>query len=207
MRPNMRCLERCSFPGRVRLNLITFVSFPPSANNESLAGAHSHNHEYFIQTLTQKTQNNSASQRHRLASAVIVRLLIFMSLRFLSFNDPLADHLFQKMMFAPPYVQDIYDAAFLRGMDILCRCLTWLWIISTLTYFPGAAADQHWVTSHEYTSRQFHLSRIVTRVTVSRMWRESLWRRPGGWDAGPGAHLGPRGTKSPHQHHTSLRGH
>ena len=55
MRPNMRCLELCSFPGRVQLNLITFVSFPPSANNESLA-SHSHNHEYFIQTLTQKTQ-------------------------------------------------------------------------------------------------------------------------------------------------------
>ena len=108
----MRCLELCSFPGRVQLNLITFVSFPPSANNES------HNHEYFIQT--QKTQNNSASQRaerHGLASAVIVMLLIFMSLRFLSFNDPLADHLFQKMMFAPPYVQDIYDAAFSRGME------------------------------------------------------------------------------------------
>ena len=65
-------------------------------------------------------KHNSASQRakrHGLASAVIVMLLIFMSLRFLSFNDPLADHLFQKMMFAPPYVQDIYDAAFSRGME------------------------------------------------------------------------------------------
>ena len=49
-------------------------------------------------------------------SGVIVKLLIFMSLRFLSFNDPPTDHLFQKMMFAPPYVQDIYDAAFLRGV-------------------------------------------------------------------------------------------
>ena len=48
-----------------------------------------------------------------------MRLLIFMSLRFLSFNDARADHLFQKMMFAPPYVQDIYDAAFWRGMDVI----------------------------------------------------------------------------------------
>lgn len=50
-------------------------------------------------------------------------LLIFMSLRFLSFNDPPTDHLFQKMMFAPPYVQDIYDAAFLRGVDDISRAL------------------------------------------------------------------------------------
>ena len=90
-----------------RLNLITFVSFPPSANNYCQPGHH--HHEYFIQTLTHKTQNNSASQwARRLASSssVIVMLLIFMSIRFLSFNDPLADHLFQKMMFAPPYVRD-----------------------------------------------------------------------------------------------------
>ena len=59
--------------------------------------------------VTKNTKNNSASQRatSRLASAVIVMLLIFMRLRFLSFNDPPTDHLFQKMMFAPPYVQDI----------------------------------------------------------------------------------------------------
>ena len=56
MSPNIQCLERAPAPTPTsRLNLITFVSFPPSANNESPA-SHSHNHEYFIQTLTQKTQ-------------------------------------------------------------------------------------------------------------------------------------------------------
>ena len=35
--------------------------------------------------------------------SVIVNLLIFISFRFLSFND-VGDHLFKKIMFAPPYV-------------------------------------------------------------------------------------------------------
>ena len=79
-----------------------------------------------VDTSRNTKNNNSASQRatSRLASAVIVRLLIFMSLRFLSFNDPLADHLFQKMMFAPPYVQDIYDAAF---------CGEWIYYVFNMT--------------------------------------------------------------------------
>ena len=170
MRPNIRCLELRRGSGLIWLLLYHFPH--QQITRVGLAAIMN-----ILYRVTKNTKNNSASQRatSRLASAVIVMLLIFMRLRFLSFNDPPTDHLFQKMMFAPPYVQDISMMQHFCGEWRMIFPV--LWIISTLTYFPGprpwpALCD----SSHEYASWQFHLSRIVTRAPVSR---ESLWRRLG----------------------------
>lgn len=65
--------------------------------------------------------------------------------------------------------------------------LACLWIISTLTYFPGAlgpwpaVGDSSWI----YIATISSVSQIVTRASVSRMSRGSLWRRQRCWTRSP----------------------
>ena len=94
MSPNIQCLER-----ELRLRLrpadliwLLLYHFP---HQQITLGQ---KHEYF----------RSVDKKQKIIpppppQSVIVNLLIFISFRFLSFND-VGDHLFKKIMFAPPYV-------------------------------------------------------------------------------------------------------
>ena len=93
-------------------------------------------------------------------SGVIVKLLIFMSLRFLSFNDPTTQmiHLLEKMMFAPPYVQDLWfvsDAAVFQRDQNVNHFTKWKYFTVTLVWQPTKKSqynitDQVSCSSHEY---------------------------------------------------------
>ena len=91
MSPNIQCLER-----ELRLRLrpadliwLLLYHFP---------------HQQI--TLGQKHEYSSSDKKQKIIppslQSVIVNLLIFISFRFLSFND-VGDHLLKKIMFAPPY--------------------------------------------------------------------------------------------------------